>query len=60
MLLKKVYLAESYILISKYNAVNIGQSRVIYYGSDYSPRSGANSYKAGNDDVFSLFHAETD
>ena len=29
-------------------------------GSDYSPRSGANSYKAGNDDVFSLFHAETD
>ena len=28
--------------------------------SDYSPRSGANSYKAGNDDVFSLFHAETD
>ena len=31
------------------------------YGSDYSPRSGANSYKfAGNDDVFSLFHAETD
>ena len=27
--------------------------------SDYSPR-GANSYKAGNDDVFSLFHAETD
>ena len=28
--------------------------------SDYSPRSRANSYKAGNDDVFSLFHAETD
>ena len=28
--------------------------------SDYSPRSGANFYKAGNDDVFSLFHAETD
>ena len=28
--------------------------------SDYSPRSGANSYKAGNDDVFSLIHAETD
>ena len=32
----------------------------IEYGSDYSPGSGANSYKAGNDDVFSLFHAETD
>ena len=32
----------------------------IDYGSDYSPRSRANSYKAGNDDVFSLFHAETD
>ena len=32
----------------------------ILYGSDYSPRSRANSYKAGNDDVFSLFHAETD
>ena len=31
----------------------------IFIRSDYSPRSGANSYKAGNDDVFSLFHAET-
>ena len=31
-----------------------------YQRSDYSPRSRANSYKAGNDDVFSLFHAETD
>ena len=28
--------------------------------SSYSPRCGANSYKAGNDDIFSLFHAETD
>ena len=28
--------------------------------SDYSPCSGANYYKAGNDDVFSLFHAATD
>ena len=28
--------------------------------TSYLPRRGANSYKAGNDDVFSLFHAETD
>ena len=35
-------------------------SHTFHYRSDYSPHSGVNSYKAGNDDVFSLFHAETD
>ena len=45
---------------TEYDVFSVQKAWTLPDLGDYSPRSGANSYKAGNDDVFSLFHAETD